>query len=193
MGYINKRDKFRNRINSCSVGDIIRDDLFVMGGTYNIYSNALIKLGYTKRIGMYDIEILKHISEEHYDYNDLIEAAKGIPLPKVQMNNVWGLIHNTINNLSLDSKYSLWHNNVEKYMGLWSSPTRGHLKTLERLGYIEIIEYGRDFDRKYTVIKKKKQIPENLTSSLAKKYLYKPEYKRAFKIKVIKERINKDV
>lgn len=186
------------RIKSHKVGESYRDITRVWQNTHYIYIiNSFIKLGYIERGNFEYIKIIKEIPKDLFNKDNLVEAAKGLRLPKKNPLGMWSktvtLINGNLLNIGETIKvdyFKISHRIV--YHGV-STTIRSYISLLEKLEYIEHIETEYNTIKSYSIIKILKFIPDGLTLSLAKKMAYDETYRRAFKIKALKKRINEKI
>jgi hypothetical protein len=154
------------------------------------YLTALVKLGYIERAMVY------------YKTREAGAYRKIKPIPNELQ---WEDAQKEASTLNVNlrkkvRKYTLWHHTIEKinnHQGEtfnandlfpykdYSGGADLYISKLYHLGYIERL----DKKRNYKILGK---IPENLTASLASKYLYDVIYKRQRKIQKIKEKLDDD-
>lgn len=178
---------FITTVNKKTTGDIIIDE---SDKWYNKsqrpFINNLIKLGYLERIEWDKLKKLKDIPFD-MNYKKAKELSKDKKLPRRRNASTWGKIIEKINNSDEDVIYIKPNEIISLRTHCHYDSTNKYLTWLRDLEYIQIIKKDRYFGFN---IKRIKQIPDNLTVSLAQKFLYDNMYKRSIKIDKIKEQMN---
>jgi len=179
--------EIRTSINRSKIGNTI-DDISNRWGYehYRPFINSLIKLEYLERIDSGRIKKLKKIPTD-ISIGELKRLSKGIKLPKRKVDGIWNVLIDFINSQPSDDILIIMEDLGYEYN--WYRKTiRGYLSQLNSLEMIEYKKGGFDKHKGYHwKIKRLRQIPDKLSTALAKKMLYDEMYKRSAKIDKIKE------